>query len=63
VLEEILPLRRMNFRAGELDQLFQLRRNVRLRLLNGERSGRNFLYSRALLVDFLKRRWIGAGTN
>jgi hypothetical protein len=63
VLNEILPPSRVKFRGSEIDQMFQFRRNGRLRLLHGERRGRTFFYSRDLLAGFLKSRWIGANAN
>ena len=63
VIARILPEKRVNFHAGELDQIFQIRPRTRIDLhaelcgtLNG---GRNF-YPRPALAAFLQRRWLGA---
>lgn len=63
VLAKILPEKRVNFHAGEVDKLFQIRPRTRIDL-HGELAGaldggRNF-YSRAALAAFLTRRWLGA---
>src|ERR1019366_4865842 len=63
VLARILPVRRINFHAGEVDRLFQLRPRTRIDFgaeLNGEmKGGRNF-YARPVLVEFLNNRWLGS---
>jgi hypothetical protein len=63
VIVRILPEKRVNFHAGEVDQMFQIRPRTRIDLhdeicgrLDG---GRNF-YSRKALAEFLRRRWLGA---
>jgi hypothetical protein len=62
VLARILPVRRINFHAGEVDRLFQLRPRTRIDFgaeLNGEmKGGRNF-YARPVLEQFLRARWLG----
>ena len=59
VLAQILPEKRQNFHAGEVDQLFQIRPRTRIDLLDsaGVIAGRNF-YTRKMLVDFLEKRWL-----
>ena len=63
VIARILPEKRSQFHAGEVDQLFQIRPRTRIDFgaeLNGElKEGRNF-YARPVLAQFLKRRWLGA---
>lgn len=63
VVAKILPATRKNFHAGEVDQLFQIRKTTRLdfgaELAGRLDGGRNF-YSRATLENFLCRRWLGA---
>ena len=61
VVAKILPAKRRNFHAGEVDQIFQIRHNTRRALLDsaGMSEGRNF-YSRAMLAEFLTARWLGA---
>ena len=63
VIAKILPPRRVNFHAGEIDQMFQIRPRTRIDLhaeLAGRlEGGRNF-YSRAALARFLERRWLGS---
>ena len=71
VINKILPVKRQNFHAGEVDQMFQIRPRTRIDLhaelfplsaAAGERAGvrcPNF-YPRAALVNFLQRRWLGA---
>ena len=66
VIKRILPEKRVNFHADEVDQLFQIRPRTRIDLhaeLSGTQSaapgGRHF-YARTDLADFLKRRWLGA---
>ncbi len=63
VIARILPVKRTQFHAGEVDQLFQIRPRTRIDFgaeLNGEmKDGRNF-YARPVLAEFLKRRWLGA---
>lgn len=66
VIARVLPEKRVNFHAGEVDQLFQIRPRTRIDLheeltgaRSGERGARNF-YSRVELAEFLKRRWLGA---
>ena len=62
VIASILPEAREKFHAGEVDVVFQIRPNSRIAFgaeLNGKKvAGRNS-YSRAVLVDFLQRRWPG----
>lgn len=65
VIDEILPLNRKHFHAGEVDALFQIRHRTRIDL-HGElagrmESGRNF-YARTALAAFLKNRWIHKNT-
>lgn len=63
VIERILPLRRSGFSAGELDQLFQLRRRTRIDLqreLVGELGAAGYRYQRPTVAAFLERRWLGA---
>lgn len=62
VINKILPVNRVNFHAGEVDQLFQIRHNTRscFAELNGMLSERRNFYERATLVEFLRRRWFGA---
>jgi len=61
VINTILPERRQVFYAGELDTMFQIRPRTRIDLhseIVGElKSGCNF-YSRRILVEFLRRRWL-----
>jgi hypothetical protein len=63
VINKILPPARKSFHAGELDQLFQLRPRTRIDLhaeiCGTLLSGRNS-YARAVIADFLRRRWLGA---
>lgn len=61
VIAQILPESRTNFQAGEVDRLFQVRHSRRLEMFEsaGLAAGRNF-YSRPMLADFLKCRWLGA---
>ena len=63
VIDQILPATRKCFRAGEVDQLFQVRPRTRIDF-GGELAGRldqgSNVYSRASLASFLKRRWLGA---
>jgi len=60
VIARILPEKRMNFAAGEVDALFQIRHNTRRELFDsaGTTAGRNF-YSRTELATFLHERWLG----
>lgn len=62
VIAKILPVKRSKFYAGEVDQLFQTRPCTRLRYgdMPGELSSGRHVYARATLVDFLRRRWMGA---
>jgi len=66
VINKILPTSRVNFHAGEVDELFQIRPRTRIDLhseiCGTKLSGRNS-YSRELLAAFLTRRWIHAPTN
>ena len=63
VINKILPAKRQNFHAGEVDQMFQIRPRTRIDLhaeLSGTlQSGGNF-YARPPLFEFLTRRWLGA---
>ena len=63
VIDRILPVKKLTIHAGELDQMFQLRPRTRIDFgeeLNGAmKGGRNF-YSREVLAQFLRRRWLGA---
>lgn len=67
VIGRILPEKRVNFHAGEVDQLFQIRPRTRIDLhaeiFGGvavtKGRGPNF-YSREFLAAFLLRRWLGA---
>jgi hypothetical protein len=62
VLARILPPKRLNFHAGEVDQLFQLRPRTRIDFgeeLNGKIAGGRNFYTRDVLVKFLTGRWIG----
>jgi len=64
VLARILPVKRTNFHAGEVNQLFQLRPRTRIDFgeeLNGKMKGGCNFYSRAVLVKFLTARWLGTG--
>jgi len=62
VIDKILPVNRTSFHAGEVDQLFQIRHNTRSCFadLTGMLNDRRNFYPRAMLVEFLKRRWFGA---
>jgi hypothetical protein len=63
VIARILPEKRVNFHAGELDQLFQIRPRTRIDLhaeLSGSLDGGRNFYPRPALVAFLQRRWLGA---
>jgi hypothetical protein len=72
VLNQILPAKRVNFQAGELDMLFQLRPITRTRLhadmlacaqaikVPWSPSDAVNFYPRSILVSFLTRRWLGA---
>ena len=63
VINKILPIKRQNFHAGEVDQLFQIRRRTRIDLhgeLAGQLDGGRNFYKRAALAAFLKARWLGA---
>lgn len=63
VVAQILPLKRQNFHAGEVDQLLQIRPRTRIdfgeELGGTKQAGRNF-YERDMLAAFLRRRWLGA---
>lgn len=63
VIARILPETRDRLHAGEVDQLFQIRPRTRIDFgpeLNGVMlNGRNF-YSRIVVAEFLKHRWLGA---
>jgi hypothetical protein len=62
VIAQILPPARSRFPAGEVDQLFQVRRPTRIALadeLPGKLDGGRNVYQRAALADFLNRRWVG----
>ena len=62
VISQILPEKRAHFPAGEVDQMFQVRRPTRIALadeLPGKLDGGRNVYKRTDLVDFLKRRWVG----
>ena len=61
VIGQILPLKRTNFHAGEVDAMFQIRHRTRLDYgieLNGGLVNGRTLYPRETLVAFLERRWI-----
>jgi hypothetical protein len=63
IIAIILPGRRTDFHAGEVDQLFQIRCNTRIDYgaeLAGKLRGRRHVYSREKLAAFLQRRWLGA---
>jgi hypothetical protein len=63
VLAKILPVSRVNFHAGEVDKLFQIRPRTRIDLhdeiAGSLKSGRH-QYHRDDLAAFLIRRWVGA---
>jgi hypothetical protein len=66
VINRILPERRQNFQAGEVDQLFQIRHTTRYELHAEIFAGAKFtppagtanFYPRELLAAFLTRRWM-----
>ena len=63
VIAKILPEKRTNFQAGEVDQLFMLTRPGRKALrtaLGGTLAERTSFYPRADLVRFLEARWLKA---
>ncbi|HAO79762.1 MAG TPA: hypothetical protein DCQ92_12455 [Verrucomicrobia subdivision 3 bacterium] len=63
IIALILPASRMKFRAGEVDQLLQLRPRIRIDFgaeLAGSLDQGSHVYSRPTLAGFLKRRWLGA---
>jgi hypothetical protein len=63
VIAEILPATRARFPAGEVDQLFQMRRPTRIALadeLPGKLDGGRNVYQRTALAEFLQRRWVGS---
>lgn len=66
VIDQILPVKRTNFHAGEVDQMFQIRPRTRIDLHDelsvSQRDGHNF-YSRYSLAAFLRRRWVGAAAR
>jgi hypothetical protein len=62
VIDEILPVTRAYFHAGEVDQMFQIRHNTRIELIQAmaeRREGNSNVYQRATLVEFLENRWLG----
>jgi len=63
VINLILPEKRANFHAGEVDQMFQFRPSTRIDLhteIESRREGNRYVYPRATLARFLQRRWLGA---
>lgn len=66
VIASILPETREKFHGSEVDQLFQIRPTTRLAYgaeLNGKKVVGGNSYSRIMLAEFLKRRWLGAVTQ
>lgn len=62
VIARIIPPGRRFFQAGELDQMFQIRRPTRIglqRQLNGRRGSAGYEYPRATVAAFLETRWLG----
>jgi|GEM_PF-1974773 len=71
VIGRILPEKRVNFAAGEVDQMFQLRPRTRIdfgaelqgniehRTSNIEHPTSANFYARKFLAAFLQRRWLG----
>ncbi len=63
VIDFILPPRRREFAAGELQQLLQVRDNTLLELrsqMGGALRAHCNFYPRAAVADFFRRRWLGA---
>jgi hypothetical protein len=66
VIGQILPDRRTQLHAGEVDALFQIRPTTRLKYgaeLPGKLNGGSNSYSRPALAAFLKRRWVGGAAK